>query len=555
MLESEIERKIRSKMETCSDIGGALVSKPYYEQVHLIAESPDEQAKALGQFYTNSSVADKLAEGVASCLLKRGKILNEYAIVDPFCGDGRLITHFLKICSKLNMFTGVHFKVKICDVSEEAVQAAYNSIDAIAKELHINVDIEANRVDSYVYYKDVKNSYDICLTNPPWGLLKPLKKVTEHCSETEAATYKDTMRAYANYMASEFAIAKSTRNFGDLGINFARCGWIVALELLKKEGMCGIVSPASIFTDHISSEFRKWLFEHYNVFLVEYFPAEMKLYGKADISSITAIVEQGTTSEVAITKNLTNKCLATYQYSKSEWSYIKAKDYVLPLTLTNSMLRVLQRMESLETLDAFSRNNKLKFVRELDETRVTEKLKSTGTIRFLKGHMVSRYKVDVQELYLNQDVYPAPVSCSRPKLVWRDVSRSSQLRRMQATFIGGNTIAGNSLGVLSSENGNEMLLKCLLGILNSWVAEFFVRPQLVTNHISSGVLKTLKLPKVFCSNALLNMVEQQLHGKDVQSKIDAHVAKLYSLTKEEYVGILEEMEVSRAYREEIVKAW
>lgn len=54
----------------------------------------------------------------------------------------------------------------------------------------------------------------------------------------------------------------------------------VALRTIKFSGVCGIVSPASLFNDQVSGELRKWIFENYKVADITYYPAELKLYGK-----------------------------------------------------------------------------------------------------------------------------------------------------------------------------------------------------------------------------------------------------------------------------------
>ncbi|MDR1549518.1 MAG: hypothetical protein LBT06_13155 [Hungatella sp.] len=124
-----------------------------------------------------------------------------------------------------------------------------------------------------VAYFDVVGEFDICVTNPPWGLLKPQKLFNTRCSESELNEYKTSIVMYDDYMKQEFSISLPTSKFGKWGTNLGRCGLEVALRLVPSSGVCGFVSPASLFNDQVSVPFRKWIFENYCINSVAYFPA------------------------------------------------------------------------------------------------------------------------------------------------------------------------------------------------------------------------------------------------------------------------------------------
>ena len=102
---------------------------------------------------------------------------------------------------------------------------------------------------------------------------------------------------YDSFMKEEFSISQPAKKFGKWGTNLARCGTEVALRLIKNGGICGIVSPASLLNDQVSERLRVWIFENFKVVNVSYYPAELKLFGISDISSITMVVKGGKTDQ------------------------------------------------------------------------------------------------------------------------------------------------------------------------------------------------------------------------------------------------------------------
>ena len=69
---------------------------------------------------------------------------------------------------------------------------------------------------------------------------------------TNSLPYRVAIEKYDGFMKSEFPISQPSRKFGKWGTNLARCGTEVALRTIKFSGVCGIVSPASLFNDQVS---------------------------------------------------------------------------------------------------------------------------------------------------------------------------------------------------------------------------------------------------------------------------------------------------------------
>lgn len=187
----------------------------------------------------------------------------------------------------------------------------------------------------------------------------------------------------------------------------------------------------------------------------------------------------------------------------------------------------------------------MSFTRELDETRVKEKLLPTGKIEFAKGYMVDRYSFTSDQLFLNEEMVIPPPSSSMSKVVWRDVSRDSQVRRIKATLLPPGFICGNSLGVVYGDESAIFSLKMLLAIMNSMIFEYQARSMLVSNHVSAGIVKQIRVPRPSVDMDIIELVDKQLAGEDVEDAIELAVAHLYNLSADEYEIILDSFKLEQ----------
>jgi len=341
-------------------------------------------------------------------------------------------------------------------------------------------------------------------------------------------------------MKSEFTLSQPTKKFGRWGTNLGRVGTELALKLIKKDGICGIVSPASLFNDQVSIPLREWIFNNHKILYLSYYPAELKLYGTADVSSVTAVFGCGETTDSFVIRlfDAEKKCTLK-QLTPSSFDYIKRNLYSLPLESGFESIEILQYLETLPSVLSFYNSNDFRFTRELDETRIAEKLLTSGNIVFAKGYMVDRYCFLGDGLFVDEEKVDVPDSSQKWKIVWRDVSRNSQCRRMKATLLPPGHIAGNSLGIIYAEDeANIDELKLLLAVMNSMVFEFQARCLLVSNHVAAGIIKQIRIPRSMFDSTIVGLVDRQLMGNDCSQELEIRVAKLYGLSIEQFMSIV-----------------
>ena len=320
------------------------LSEEYYKFMSDFAQTSFEDDKLLGKFYTDFTVAKRMVETIVENV-KLDVFSRDIKLIDPFCGDGRLISETIIQLIQKDIIHGRKLYISLWDIDEVAVNVAKQNVEEICNAYQLSYEIDAKKYDAFVGYQLIKGHYDICVTNPPWSLLKPQKLFNKSNNEEALEAYRVAIEKYDGFMKSEFPISQPSRKFGKWGTNLARCGTEVALRTIKFSGVCGIVSPASLFNDQVSGELRKWIFENYKVADITYYPAELKLYGKADISSCTFVVRNGVDQQDFFVKTYIDK--TEYKEKKIEkaiYEYLKSNDYCIPLKTGLASIPVMMKL-------------------------------------------------------------------------------------------------------------------------------------------------------------------------------------------------------------------
>lgn len=531
------------------------ISKKYYNFINNIVKTDFESEKVLGKYYTDLHMARHMVNIICSNL-NINSIPECISIIDPFCGDGRLILMLLDKLRNNNLLSNKSVLISAWDIDEVALQKAKNTIIAFCNENKISAKMDFRITDAFVSYSQVSNKYDICITNPPWSLLKPQKIFKGELDELTKTQYYEVLRQYDCYLKEEFQISQPSSKFGQWGTNLARCGTEVALCMIKNTGICGVVSPASLFNDQVSKNLRKWIFQTHNVLNISYYPAELKLFGIADISSVTIVVKKdGTQNHLTL-----EICHDNFNYSKEEvtndiFNYIRWHGYTIPLKNGIKSIGILQCFDKLPSTLDYCKIIGATFVRELDETRIKDKISLTGNIRFAKGYMVDRYTFNGDNVYINEEKVTIPSTAMLYKVVWRDVSRDSQIRRIKATMLHPGFVCGNSLGTIVGNEDSIPYLKVLLAIMNSMVFEYQARNMLVSNHVSAGVIKKIHVPMPNLNTQIIELVDKKLKGENVDNELEVEVAKMYGISINEFEDIIEIFKITDQEKRALVSAF
>ena len=538
-----------------SDISPKAISIEYYSFVEGFTQSDYEDDKILGKFYTDYKVARTMIKSL--CGQMSGAPVNQrLSIIDPFCGDGRLVLLLLEEIAQISAYHSAHLIISLWDIDKEAVRTAADAVRKFCNEKYLDFEVDARVADAFVEYIPMVGHFDICVTNPPWSLLKPQKLFAKSNDEMAMSTYRDAIEKYDTYMKTAFPNSQPTKKFGKWGTNLARCGTEVALKLVRSGGISGIVSPASLLNDQVSTPLRRWIFDHFCVTDISYYPAELKLYGSVDISSVTIVIRSEEQAESIRVRIFNQKNSYSERHIVGELlKYIKNHDYSLPFKTGIDSIPIMMFLEQLPTTEEYCSDTGLKFIREMDETRFMDHVSDEGKITFAKGFMVDRYTFKPAGFYLKHGetcIHPS-VYCH--KIVWRDVSRDSQIRRMKATILPPNHICGNSLGVIYPTTGNLDALKTLVAVMNSFIFEFQARSMLVSNHVATGIVKQIRVPRFAPDSEIVKLVDRQIGGENVETEIEVAVANLYGIPMDAYRIIVETYNIPREIKDTLLQLY
>lgn len=517
--------------------------------LHLNHVDEELLKRATGRFYTGEPVGRQLAASLAEVIIDTAKSCGPLVrVVDPFGGDGRLVAWFIESCVERG-FTPRSWYVELWDLTDVGFQKASRRINAL-RQKGLSIDFSTFVGDSFAEAMNRKQSFDVVITNPPWELLKPDRRELERLNGSRAAYLQD-MRTYDSWLATNYKLSQPRRKFAGWGTNLSRVGLELSLRLARREGALGVVMPASLLADDQSIELRKDLFTNHRLLSVAYYPAEAKLYGKADVASITLTVRVQARPANAITIGTAGRNLEMAMSDVLlDAEKLRTFGYVLPVAFGVEALRILTRLSSaLPTWADLEADKNCGFWagREVDETGSAKWLVElpADVTPFLKGRMIERLRIREKPTHgIGTPNWRSPPSVSFERIAWRDVSRPNQKRRVIATIVPAGWALGNSLGSAYFASSNSGALRALLGVMLSTVFEFQLRAHLATGHVSLSSLRKVVVPGFAALEsdiALQEYVAKALLGDAIaEIKMDAYVAlRCYQLSIEDYQAVLD----------------
>jgi Alw26I/Eco31I/Esp3I family type II restriction m6 adenine DNA methyltransferase len=510
--------------------------------------------RVTGRFYTPDALATDLANQiVTACAVSKSKPVID--AIDPFCGDGRLIAALLVRAADEPWLSWATWRISLWDRDSAALATAQQRVRDLATSLGLPVSITVRAGDSFA--SDAHEQFDFVITNPPWELLKPDHRELSHLSQLERDDYRKRLRQACDDLDRRFPDAKGANAWGGWATNLARCGWDLSMRLLKSQGVLGIVLPSTIFADQSSERLRQSAFSRCRLIDVAAYPAEARLFERVDqpVLSITMAANGQTTG---------NARLRLFDAAKREKSVVDIagermaeRGYSICVGFGSSSGEVLDSLRRLPKLKDFegSAGDDLWLGRELDETRISEKLTDGLEFPFFKGRMVDRHAIVEQPTVSVRSEFAKRFdSVARPRVVWRDVSRASQKRRMIGTVIPKGWVTGNSLHVGCYWDGNLSRTYALQGILSSLVLEFQVRCRLATGHMSLGVIRDSHVPtldrRLTCR---LSAEAKRVSAGSAADGLEVLVAQAYGIGRETFALIVESFEkISADERERLL---
>lgn len=513
------------------------------EEFSIQVDGKNLAQKNSGKFYTPESIAAPLiSQALAAAKLKNRK--GTIRIIDPFCGDGRLIKWMLPHLQKFNL----DFEIYLWDYDGDAVLQASSQVKNLAQQLGLRLKVHAKKADSFSeFFGNWDHTFDLVITNPPWEIVKPDPKDLEHVGKEKKIEYIASLKEFSNRLLRDFPLSKPAKSYGGWGVNLARVGTELSVRLAKSGGVAAIVAPSTIFADQNSSELRKWLFSSNYIQDINVYPAELKLFAGVDQPSVSFILLRDKQQKKLNVSNYHNLAKPVSHQLENVDALLRSTDYVFPISIASSP----SHLEILSTFSVFSKLSDLEahqnvwLGRELDETNHQSWLSRQGKYRFVKGRDIDRFNMTgASEVFVNEEMLGGslPMSINYHRIVWRDVSRPTQKRRVIATMVPPGYVTGNSLGVMHIKSSqSEEGLATLLGLISSFVFEFQLRAYLATAHVSAGVMKKIRIPtwnKSFVDRTSKLVAKRMSGVASDEYQLEVDIAKAYGLNRNQFSEVL-----------------
>lgn len=416
--------------------------------------------------------------------------------------------------------------------------------------------------------------FDAILGNPPWEMLR---------GDSGEAQSRNAARE-AGTRLTRFARTSGVYTVPGSGhANLYQLFLERALGLVRPSGRIGFVLPGGFAIDQGSSGLRNLLLDRTSVdglVSVEnregIFPIHRGVkfllltttnggcssqvscrFGISQLADLDRLPDAGFNGEaIAITRPLLER--------------ISGHGLAIPDIRTAQDLEILStaayRWPRLEEPEGWN----ARFGRELnatdDRSHFVERSRTRGALPIAEGKHLSPFAVDTSAA--EYGISPATasklldgdLSFRRARLAYRDVAASTNRLSLIAAIVPTGVVTTHTLFCLRSPLDIDVQ-QFLCGIFNSYVANYLIRCRINT-HVGTSVIARLPVPKLPRDSRMFQTIAglaQSLATRSTDEEyasLQAHVARLYELTREQFARVLDTFPlVDRAARDAAARSF
>jgi hypothetical protein len=324
-----------------------------------------------------------------------------------------------------------------------------------------------------------------------------------------------------------------------------------ALQLTRSGGRVGLILPSGIATDHGSAALRRYLFDRTTIDTWVGFDNRCRIFPIHRSVRFVALVTTngGSTATLRFRSGLTDvhdldrdqqhPPLSLSRSRIESWS----PDHLTIPGVTNAaalgiMTAVADRVPALGDPDGWN----VRFGRELNATDDRHRFVPlrAGLLPIVEGKQLSPFTID-----LSRSTHAVAGTPSRPRIAYRDVASATNRLTLIAAMLPANVISTHTVFCLKTDLDEESQW-CLLGLMNSLVANYLVRLN-VTTHVTASLMSRLPVPKPpphAREFTELSALSRRLATRGIDNSIDdyarlnAIAAALYGLTAAQFHLVL-----------------
>jgi len=329
-----------------------------------------------------------------------------------------------------------------------------------------------------------------------------------------------------------------------------------ALQLTRRGGRVGLILPSGIATDHGSAALRRHLVDRTSIDTWIGFDNRHCIFPihRSVRFVVMATTNAGATDTLRIRCGLTgldeldrkeahHAPLALSRSRIERWS---PELLTIPDVTTAAALAVITTVADRVPALGHAKGWNARFGRELNATEDRPRFVPLGSRARLRpivaGKQLSPFQVD-----LTRSTHGVAIAtASRARIAYRDVASATNRLTLIAAMLPASVISTHTVFCLKSDL-DERSQWCLLGLLNSLVANYLVRLN-VTTHVTTALMSRLPVPRPSRESGAFDRLATlarslALTGIDgdmgAYAELNAIAAGLYGLSTEQYSVVLD----------------
>jgi hypothetical protein len=325
-----------------------------------------------------------------------------------------------------------------------------------------------------------------------------------------------------------------------------------ALQLTRAGGRIGLVLPSGIATDHGSAPLRRRLLDRTTIDTWIGFDNRRRIFPIHRSVRFVVI----TTTNSGATETLRLRCGLTHlaqlhdrepplTISRARLTSLSPEHVTIPEVPNATALGILTSIADRVPALGDERGWHARFGRELNATddrgRFVRLDTTAGLLPIVEGKQLSPFQVD-----LSRSTLGIKSATLAPRLAYREVASATNKLTLIAARLPAHAISTHTVFCLKSDL-DEAAQWCLLGLLNSLVANYLVRLNGAT-HVTASLMSRLPVPRPAPSSSdytALAALSQRLAVTGIDDNVDdyaslnALAARQYGVSREQYAFMLE----------------
>ncbi|KKQ77217.1 MAG: Cytosine-specific methyltransferase [Parcubacteria group bacterium GW2011_GWA1_38_7] len=543
-----------------------LIGLTHQKKKEKVAISNTDERKHNGIYYTNYSIAKRIAEDTLS-LYSDSFDPTKLTFLEPCSGTGIFAIAYLDTIFETNKKYLSHSQKILnnmfyADIDEEAISLlkiiipAYlkskYTIDIVVPEKNIFIgDALFNTEKGNVGKNDLrvifnkKSGFDVVLTNPPYKLLKANSN-----KYGESATYKEQITEILKFIRRN-----NTYKFNTGTLNLYKLFVEEIIEnYTNNNGKIGLLIPSTLLSDKQSFELRSRLLDKYSLFTIYTIPEKNNFF--LDISQafcFFSLDKSKHTDELKLVTNISDSEELNKEPIPISKTEINSISTFKEIVLTDRMgWRILHKIHKNKRLKEIPSITNLRG--ELDLTLDKKFITNDGTnYCFLRGNGIKEFVFTKDNLFVHNSFINKLNGKARflslERLVCQQISNINLTKRLKFSKVPRNVVLGNSCNFIVTNNDtlfqeSNISLDYLLGLLNSFLLNWRFQVTSSNNHIGNYELDELplaipNLEQKSIVEDLANRLVNDPNNSDFKGKLNSTVFDIYGLSKDEALYILD----------------